>query len=232
MKDRMEQEIERIILLLQASMPQTQKKQASMFTLLRIAISEMSLILLAVLFGGALAFGVIIAKGLSSPMLTAFCTAPMPMLLLFHRYVLHSNDGIRELEETFQYSYTEMVLGRTIVISCYMLVVLISLSAILQYTASEDFLRLALCGAIPSVYLCTLLLFLSSAIRNQEGISIIAIVLWVALCFSALMLPFNEILQICPTGIFVTIVVIGLILYSVSFYRIKTGGNIYAVGIR
>ena len=101
-------------------------------------------------------------------MLTIFCTAPMPMLLLFHRYVLASNQNMRELEATFPYSYPEMLAARSVVISCCMFGALVLLSVMLHVSAGEAFLRLALCGAVPGIYLCALLLFclLRSAIRK------------------------------------------------------------------
>ena len=88
MNDRMEQEIRRTILRLQASMPEPRNRQTPVFTLLRIAAGEINAGLLLGLFAGALIFGLLSVRALSMPMLTIFCTAPMPMLLLFHRYVL------------------------------------------------------------------------------------------------------------------------------------------------
>ena len=229
MNDRMEQEMKNTLHLLQASMPQSNTQPTSAFTLLRVAATEINPFLLLAIFAGTLAFGFMSMAWITSPMLTAFCTTPMPMLLLFHRYVFHSNDGMRELEETFQYSYAEMLSARTTIISCYTLVVLLSLSTILWYSGGENFLRLTLCGAVPSVYLCALLLMLSGVVRNQDGISMIAIVFWVALCFFSLLLPFNKILQVCSTSIYATVVMIGFIIYGICFYRVRTGGCAYAV---
>ena len=94
MNDRMEQEIRRTILRLQASMPEPRDRQTPAFTLLRIAAGEINGGLLLGLFAGALIFGLLSVRALSLPMLTIFCTAPMPMLLLFHRYVLASNQNM------------------------------------------------------------------------------------------------------------------------------------------
>ena len=113
MNDRMEREIRRTIQLLQASMPEPRDRQTPVFTLLRIAAGEINAGLLLGLFAGALIFGLLSVRALSMPMLTIFCTAPMPMLLLFHRYVLASNQNMRELEATFPYSYPEMLAARS-----------------------------------------------------------------------------------------------------------------------
>lgn len=144
MNDRMEQEIRRTILRLQASMPEPRDRQTPVFTLLRIAAGEINAGLLLGLFAGALIFGLLSVRALSMPMLTIFCTAPMPMLLLFHRYVLASSERMRELEATFPYSYPEMLAARSVVISCCMFGALLLLSVTLHVSAGEAFLRLAL----------------------------------------------------------------------------------------
>ena len=153
MNDRMEQEIRRTILRLQASMPEPKNRQTSVFTLLRIAAGEINAGLLLGLFAGALIFGLLSVRALSMPMLTIFCTAPMPMLLLFHRYVLACSERMRELEATFPYSYPEMLAARSVVISCCMFGALLLLSVTLHISVGEDLLRLALCGAVAG-YLC------------------------------------------------------------------------------
>lgn len=231
MNDRMEQEIERTIRLLRASMPEPKRPKGSVLSLLRIAASEMDLFFLLALFAGTLGLGVIAARYISLPMLTSFCTAPLPMLLLFHRYVLNRNEPMRELEKTFPYSYAEMLIARTAVISLYSFVFLLSLSAALYHSVGEGFLRLALCGAVPSVYLCSLLLFLSGTLRDQESASILALVFWAALCFLTLLFPFDDILRMGPTGIYAALAAVGLILYGHCLYRIKTRRDRHAIGI-
>ena len=243
MNDRMEQEIRRTILRLQASMPEPRNRQTPVFTLLRIAAGEINAGLLLGLFAGALIFGLLSVRALSMPMLTIFCTAPMPMLLLFHRYVLASNQNMRELEATFPYSYPEMLAARSVVISCCMFGALLLLSVTLHVSAGEDLLRLALCGAVPGIYLCTLLLFLSARLRNPEGLSLLALVFWAALCFLVLMagirekiaalcflvtvLPFDRLLQLCSTAAYAALAVIGLILYGILVCNIQQRRGLY-----
>lgn len=231
MNDQMKQEMERTILLLQGSMPKPKSSRTSIFLLLRIAASEMNLLLLLVLFAGTLGLGAAATRFISLPMLTSFCTAPLPLLLLFHRYVFNRNESMRELEETFPYSYAEMLIARTIVISLYTFVFLLSLAATLHYSIGESFLRLALCGIVPNVYLCALLLFLSCNFRNQESISVFSIIFWAALCFLEFLLPFNDILLLCSTGIYAAVSAVGLVLYGVCLYQIKTRRIGYALTI-
>ena len=207
MNDRMEQEIRRTILRLQASMPEPRNRQTPVFTLLRIAAGEINAGLLLGLFAGALIFGLLSVRALSMPMLTIFCTAPMPMLLLFHRYVLACSERMRELEATFPYSYPEMLAARSVVISCCMFGALLLLSVTLHISAG--------------IYLCTLLLFLSARLRNPEGLSLLAFVFWAALCFLVTVLPFDRLLQLCSTAAYAALAVIGLILYGILVHNVQ-----------
>ena len=221
MNDRMEQEISRTIRLLQASMPGPKERQTPVFTLLRIAAGEINVGLLLGLFAGALIFGLVSVRVLSMPMLTIFCTAPMPMLLLFHQNVLACNERMRELEATFPYSYPEMLAARSVVISCCMFVALLLLAAALHVSAGTDLLRLALCGAVPGIYLCSILLLLSASLRNPEGLSLLAIVFWAALCFLVTVLPFDRLLQLCSTAAYAVLAAVGLILYGILVHNVQ-----------
>ena len=98
---------------------------------------------------------------------------------------------------------------------------LVLLSAMLHASVGEDFLRLALCGAVPGIYLCALLLFLSASLRNPEGLSLLAIVFWAALCFLATVLPFDRLLQLCSTAADAALAVIGLILYGILVHNVQ-----------
>ena len=149
------------------------------------------------------------------------------MLLLFHRYVLASNQNMRELEATFPYSYPEMLAARSVVISCWMFGALVLLSVMLHVSAGEAFLRLALCGAVPGIYLCTLLLFLSARLRNPEGLSLLALVFWAALCFLATVLPVDRLLQLCSTAAYAALAAIGLILYGILVCSVQKRMNLY-----
>ena len=221
MNDRMEREISCTIRLLQASMPEPKDRQTPIFTLLRIAAGEINVGLLLGLFSGALIFGLLSVRILSMPMLTIFCTAPMPMLLLFHRYVLACDQSMRELEATFPYSYPEMLAARSVVISCCMFGALVLLSVMLHVSAGEDLLRLALCGAVPGIYLCSILLLLSASLRNPEGLSLLAIVFWAALCFLATVLPFDRLLQLCSTAAYAVLAAVGLIIYGILVHNVQ-----------
>lgn len=228
MSDRMEQEIKRTIALLQASMPQ-KRPEAAFRQLLRVAGSEISPFLLLGLFFASILCGLGLSKHMATPMVTIFCISPLPMLILFHRYVLRSNEPMRELEETFPFSYSDMLVGRAALISVYLALVFLALAALLSRSAGESFLRLALCGAIPSTYLCMGLLFLSAFVRNRDGLSWAVIVLWVGISYCALALPFDRLLILLPTSAYAALLGVGVALWSVCLYNIKQRRCSYAV---
>lgn len=218
----------RTIQMLRASMPR-KTGRAGMRVLLRLSVEEMDGTLLLALLGAAVLLGVTAARLLSQPMLTAFYTAPLPGLLLFCRYVLYGNERMRELEETFRYSYTEMLVGRTAVISLYMLSVQICLAFALHGTNGADFLRLALCGSVPSIYLCALLLLLARVIRQQKTVSAIAVALWMALAFLAVCFPVEQFLCRLQTVVYGIAAGIGLIFYGASVWKTMTERDLYVV---
>ena len=228
MNERMEQEMNRTIQMLRASMPR-KNSRAAIQVLLRLSAEEMNGILLLALFGFTVLLGATAARLLSQPMLTAFYTAPLPGLLLFCRYVLYGNERMRELEETFRYSYTEMLVGRTTVISVYMLSVQICLAFVLHSTNGADFLRLALCGAVPSIYLCTILMLLTNMIRRQKTVSAIAVALWMVLAFLAICFPVEQFLLRLQTVVYGIAVGIGLIFYGASVWKTMTERDLYVV---
>ena len=94
MNDRMEIEIERTIETLRSSMPTKLRKQTTIFTLLRVAVSVMNLIFLTCVLGGILACGYIFTDILSMPVVTVFCTTPLPLLLLFQHFRRNSEERL------------------------------------------------------------------------------------------------------------------------------------------
>lgn len=229
MNERMEQEMDRTIQMLRASMPR-KTSRAGMRVLLRLSVEEMNGTLLLALFGATVLLGLTASRLLSQPMLTAFYTAPLPGLLLFCRYVLYGNERMRELEQTFRYSYTEMLVGRTAVISLYMLSVQICLAFVLHNTNGADFLRLALCGAVPGIYLCALLLLLASMIRQQKTVSAIAVALWIVLAFLAVCFPVEQLLNRLQTAVYGIAAAIGVIFYVASVWKTTTVRDLYVAG--
>ena len=221
MNDRMETNIERTIENLRSSMPTKLRRQTTIFTLLRVAVSEMNPVLLTCVLGGILVCGYIFTDILSMPTVTVFCTTPLPLLLLFHSYVLRQNEAMRELEDTFCYSYAEMLIARCMVISAYTVLSLVCLCVMVHLTSSVSIIRLLLCGALPTVYLSAALLGVAAKVRSPESISIVAIALWLALCFVMLYFPLNELLLHTSLITFTILLIVGLVLYSINIIQIS-----------
>jgi len=221
MNDRMETNIERTIENLRSSMPTKLRRQTTIFTLLRVAVSEMNPVLLTCVLCGILVCGYIFTDILSMPTVTVFCTTPLPLLLLFHSYVLRQNEAMRELEDTFCYSYAEMLIARCMVISAYAVLSLVCLCVMVHLTSSVSIIRLLLCGALPTVYLSAALLGVAAKVRSPESISIVAIALWLALCFAMLYFPLNELLLHTSLITFTILLIVGLVLYSISIIQIS-----------
>ena len=191
---------------------------------------EIDPLLLLALFLLSVPAGLFFTK-LTSPMITVFCVSPLPMLILFHQYVLRSDPSLRELEETFPFSYSEMLAGRAIWISAYMTIVFLALAMVLSNSTGEDFIRLALCGAIPSTYLCIALLLLAAHVRDQEGLSLAAVVLWAGIIYCAIALPFDRFLLAVPTWGYGSVLAAGVALYGLCVHKIRKWRGFYAVDV-
>ena len=229
MNDRMEQEISRTINILQASMPR-KRSEAALSVLIKTAKDEINPLLLLALFLLSVPASLFFTK-LTSPMITVFCVSPLPTLILFHRYVLHSNPALRELEETFPFSYSEMLAGRTVWISVYMTAVFLALAMVLSSSTGENFIRLALCGAIPNTYLCIALLLLAAHVRSQEGLSLAAVVLWTGIIYCAIALPFDSFLLVVPTWGYGLVLTAGAALFGLCVHKLRKWRFFYAVDI-
>ena len=57
--------------------------------------------------------------------------------------------------------------------------------------------------------------------KNPEGLSLLALVFWAALCFLVTVLPFDRLLQLCSTAAYAVLAAIGLILYGILVYNVQ-----------
>ena len=228
MNDFTECELKAAIQRLRPSLP---RPRAVPFTaLLRVAAGEISVTLLLLVLVVALAFGYVSARLFSIPMTTIFCTSPMPLLLLFHQYILREDHGMLELEATLRYSYDEMLLARASLISCYMCVLLPVLAIVQMPSTGGVFLRLTLCGAVPCVYLCALLLYLSGRGLVRERTAVTAAVIWAALSFLSLVSPLDRLLENCSTAGYFGLLLAGAWLCARILRQVKIGRCLYVGG--
>ena len=223
MTEDMNEKMEQTIQYLRASMPRQQPTKTSFGTLIRLAWSEVHIGFVALSLGAVLIFGLLAARFLREPMLVMLCTMPLPVLLLFHRCILCENTAMRELEETFRYSYTEMLAARASVISILTLGEALGAAMVFHGVFGESFLRLALCGSIPCLYLCALLLIICRKVRNQDQIAVLTAVIWSVLSIAAVRFSFDQILQLCSTGLYAGIACAGIILYVICLKQTQRG---------
>lgn len=223
MNDSLEEKMEQTIKYLQASMPKQKQTAVPFGELMNLAWSEVHIGFVAVVFAAVLIFGLIAAKLLHVPMLVMFCTMPLPLLLLFHHYILCENTAMRELEETFRYSYTEMMAARISVISLLTLFAALGLSLVFHGFFGESFVRLALCGSIPCLYLCALLLIICRKVWNQDQIAVLTSVIWSVLSIAAVRFSFDQVLRLCSTGLYAGIACAGIILYVICLKQTQRG---------
>ena len=223
MTQDMNEKMEQTIQYLRASMPRQQPPKTSFGTLIRLAWSEIHIGFVALSLAAVLVFGLLAARLLQEPMLVMLCTMPFPMLLLFHRCILCENTAMRELEETFRYSYTEMLAARASVVSILTLGEALGAAMVFHGVFGESFLRLALCGSIPCLYLCTFLLIVCRKVRNQDQIAVLTAVIWSVLSIAAVRFSFDQILQLCSTGLYAGITCAGIILYVICLKQTQRG---------
>ena len=142
MTHEMDEKMEQTIQYLRSSMPRQQPTKISFGTLMKLAWSEIQVGFAVLSLAAVLIFGLLAARLLQEPMLVMLCTMPLPMLLLFHRCILCENTALRELEETFQYSYTEMLAARASVISLLTLAEALGAALAFHGIFGASFLRL------------------------------------------------------------------------------------------
>lgn len=211
MDERMNQHMIQTIYELRTSLPHNQNT-IPFSEALRLAAAETSPLYLLIVFCGCLLFSTMFCSFFSMPSLTVFCASPLPMLLLYHAFMLRENEQLRELEETFCFSYSEMILARATIIYAYSGGFLLSLSLFLSRAAGMQFVWLSLCGAVPSLLICALMILAVGKCRNMEQLSLTAITLWAALGFLAMLLPAERLLQMCTTTLLFALTLIGLLL--------------------
>ncbi len=231
MTHEMDEKMEQTIQYLRSSMPRQQPTKISFGTLMKLAWSEIQVGFAVLSLAAVLIFGLLAARLLQEPMLVMLCTMPLPMLLLFHRCILCENTALRELEETFQYSYTEMLAARASVISLLTLAEALGAALAFHGIFGASFLRLTLCGSIPCLYLCILLLIICRKVRNQDQIAVLTAVIWSVLSLAAVWFSFDQILQLCSTGLYAGITCAGIILYVICLKQTQRGKCSYGTAI-
>lgn len=188
--------------------------------LLRIALAEARPGLFALALTLALLAGIFAAR-LAAPLTCTFCSAPLPLFLLYFRYFRRGDARVRELEKTFRFSFFQMYVARFTVLFLGAAAALLLLCLITSLGGSAGFLTLALCGAASSSLLGGALLLL--ALRERAGL--IGGALWMGLCVPALSLSEAEpFLNALPRYLWLIPILTGAIMSAAG---IRKGGYGY-----
>lgn len=223
MNERMEREIERTVAALRPSLPRRGNSDG-LPALLGVAARELSVPVLLAIVAGTAAFGALLAAVLRTPLLTAFCTAPLPAMLSLHRFVLSVNEPMRELEMTLRYSYAEMMTARTLLVLLWSMLALLALSLVLWSKTGEGFVRLALAGAAPELLMCALVLRLG----RKADAAVVSAVLWCALTVAMVQFRLDEVMSAAPTYVYVLLALAGAAAMAASLMSARR--NTHAFG--
>ena len=228
MNERMDLEIEKTINALRSSMPSL-NTNSNYFYLLRLATHEVRPTYFVISIILTVLLGTIGTRIMSAPMLTSFCTAPVPILLIFCRYVWRDNKSMQELEQTFRYSFTQMLTARMLVLSVFCLLSLFVLTTII-YTMvnSISFVRTVLCGLMSLTIISGILLLCADKARENE-LMMISVAIWILVSFIAFYLNADIFLSGCSLILLLSVPTLGVVLNVYGLTMLRKRGISYAV---
>ncbi|OPZ94995.1 MAG: hypothetical protein BWY74_00119 [Firmicutes bacterium ADurb.Bin419] len=228
MNEQMNLEIERTINKMRSSMPSPHKR-VNYFNLLRIATHEIRPMYFAISISLTILLGFIGTSIALTPMLTSFCTAPVPLLLIFSRYVWRNNKSMRELEQTFRYSFIQMLTARMLILSVFCLLSLLALTTtIYSVISSISFIRAILCGLMPLTIISGMLLLFAGKVRENELI-IISFAILILVSFIAFYLNLDVLLSGCSLILLLLVSISGVVLNVYGLTIIRRRGILYAI---
>ncbi len=228
MNDRMNLEMERTIEKLRSSMPPPQKK-SNCLHLLRLAVREIKPLYFVASVILTVLFGRIGTSIVATPMLTCFCTAPVPLLLIFCKYVWRDNKSMRELEQTFRYSFTQMLTARMMILAVFCLLSLLALTATIYSVVDHiSFIRAILCGLMPLTIVSGILLLCAGKMRENE-LTVVSCALWIILSFAALYVNTDAFLSGCSLIILLIASIFGIGLNVCGLAILRKRGISYAI---
>ena len=163
---------------LRASLPR-QAHKASPAQLLKPALAELHPGLFLGAVGLSLLAG-LLAGRLTAPFTATFCSAPLPLFLLYFRYFWRSDPRMRELEHTFRFSFHQMCLARFTVLFGSTAAALLALCLTAAWGGTSP-LPLALCGASSAALLGGALLLFSLGVHTGS-LGLLGGTLWMGLC--------------------------------------------------
>jgi hypothetical protein len=226
--DRMNLEIKKAINTLRSSMP-SPNTNSNYYNLLRLAIYEIRPMYFSISIIVTVLLGIIGTGIMSAPMLTSFCTAPVPILLIFCRYVWRDNKSMQELEQTFRYSFTQMLTARMLILSVFCLLSLFFLTAIIYNVINSiSFVRAILCGLMSLTIISGILLLCAGKVRENE-LMMISVAVWILVSFIAFYANADIFLSSCSLILLLFVSIFGAALNVYGLTILRKRGISYAV---
>ena len=206
---------------LRASLPR-RAHNASPTQLLRPALAELHPGLFLGAVGLSLLAG-LLAGRLTVPFTATFCTAPLPLFLLYFRYFWRNEPRMRELECTFRFSFHQMCLARFTVLFGNTAAALLALCLTASWNSPSP-LSLALCGASSAALLGGGLLLFSLGM-GTSSLGLLGGTLWMGLCAPLVGLRLEAWLAALPLWGWLIPIGLGAVLAAAG---VKGGGYVRA----
>ena len=213
---------------LKPSLPRGRQQNDILF-LARLALDEvrpgpfLGALVIALLTG-------LFAARLSMPLVSTFCTAPLPLFLLYFRYFWRGNAQMRELEKTFRFSFYQLCAARFTVLSCGTAAALVVLCFTASWGNDAAFLTLALCGASSAALLGGALLLFSLRV-NMGGLGLVGGSLWMGMCVPMVGLPrIEERLAALPLWAWLAPIALGLVMAAAGVVKMKGDAYVRSAG--
>jgi hypothetical protein len=228
MNERLDLEIEKTIQALRSSMP-SPKTSSSYFRLLQLAVCEVRPAYFVISMILTLLLSIIGTYIMSAPLLSSFCAAPVPILLIFCRYVWQDNKPMQELEQIFRYSFTQMLAARMLVLSVFCLLSLFALATIIYNMANSiSFVRTVLCGFTSLTATSGILLLCADKARENE-LMMISTAIWLLVSFIAFYINADIILAGCSLILLFLVPALGVVFNVYGLIILRKRGISYAV---
>ncbi|MFJ5763151.1 hypothetical protein ACIQAA_29360 [Neobacillus sp. NPDC093182] len=163
----------------------------------------------------------------TNPYLTAFFLAPLPFIVGLFEIMKSKEEGLIELEMTFQYNTQQVLTSRLLVVGFYNLLINFLVSAVCIVVNPEVvFIKLFFSWTVPYVFVSGLA-FLFALQTRGTVVSGILLAIWFALCYGAFQIPHirDALLKIEILPALGTLL-LGVLLWIIHFIKIKKVGRL------
>ena len=167
MNDRMNLEIKKAINTLRSSMP-SPNTNSNYYNLLRLAIYEIRPMYFSISIIVTVLLGIIGTGIMSAPMLTSFCTAPVPILLIFADMYGEIINPCKSWNRHFVILSHRCLLLNVDSVGILLAVVIFLTAIIYNVINSISFVRAILCGLMSLTIISGILLLCAGKVREMS----------------------------------------------------------------